>query len=53
MTEIVLSSNNKKKIIELETLFSEITSNKVKLMTLRDINYIDEIEENGTSFEEN
>ena len=53
MTEIVLSSNNKKKIIELETLFSEITSNKVKLMTLRDINYTDEIDENGTSFEEN
>lgn len=53
MTEIVLSSNNKKKILELETLFAGVSSNQVKLMTLRDINYTDEIEENGTSFEEN
>ncbi len=53
MTEIVLSSNNKKKILELETLFASVSSNSVKLMTLRDINFTDEIEENGTSFEEN
>ena len=53
MTKIVLSSNNKKKILELETLFASVSSNSVKLMTLRDINYTDEIEENGTSFEEN
>ena len=53
MTEIVLSSNNKKKILELETLFASVSSNSVKLMTLQDINYTDEIEENGTSFEEN
>ncbi len=53
MTKLVLASNNKKKIAELETLLSKISSNEAKLMTLRDINHTDEIEENGTSFEEN
>ncbi len=53
MTEIVLASNNKKKIAELETLFARASSNEVKIMSLRGINYTDEIEENGTSFEEN
>ncbi len=53
MTKIVLASNNKKKIAELETLFAKISSNEVELMTLLGINFTDEIEENGTSFEEN
>lgn len=53
MIEIVLASNNKKKIAELETLFASVSSNAVKLLTLRDIGYTDEIVEDGTSFEEN
>lgn len=53
MIEIVLASNNKKKIAELETLFASASSNEVKLRTLREIGYTEEIAENGTSFEEN
>ena len=53
MTEIVLSSNNKKKIAELETLFHSASSNAVKLLSLKEIGFTDDIEENGTSFEEN
>ena len=53
MTEIVLSSNNKKKIAELETLFHSASSNAVKLLSLKEIGFTDNIEENGTSFEEN
>lgn len=53
MTEIVLASNNKKKIAELETLFTSASSNTVKLLTLRDISYTDEIVEDGQTFEEN
>ncbi len=53
MTEIVLASNNKKKIAELETLLTSAASDTVKLLSLKDIGYTDDIEENGTSFEEN
>ncbi|MBE6541731.1 MAG: non-canonical purine NTP pyrophosphatase [Ruminococcaceae bacterium] len=53
MVNIVLSSNNMKKIAELETLFSEKTSNMVKLMSLKEIGFTDEIIEDGLSFEEN
>jgi XTP/dITP diphosphohydrolase len=53
MTEIVLASNNKKKIAELETLLTSAASNTIKLLSLKDIGFTGDIEENGTSFEEN
>lgn len=53
MNTIVLASNNQKKIAELETLFMSASSNTVKLCTLRDIGYTNEIPEDGDSFEEN
>ncbi len=53
MTDIVLASNNRKKIAELETLFSAGSSNSVQLRTLRDIGWTAEIVEDGTSYEEN
>ncbi len=53
--KIVLASNNKKKIKELETLLAFETSNqqKVEVLSLRDIAFEGDIEEDGTSFEEN
>ncbi|MBQ8370418.1 MAG: non-canonical purine NTP pyrophosphatase [Clostridia bacterium] len=53
MTEIVLASNNKKKIAELETLLGSASSNGVKLLSLKDIGFTDDIDENGSTFEEN
>lgn len=53
MTEIVLASNNKKKIAELQFLFDSADMGEVKILSLRDIGYTDEIEEYGRSFEEN
>ena len=65
MTEIVLASNNRKKIAELETLIASLSSNNsgygakaselsgIKVKTLADIGYTTPIEETGTSFEEN
>ncbi len=53
MTNIVLASNNKKKIAELETLLASATSNLVKVMSLGDIGFIGDIVEDGDSFEEN
>ena len=43
MTEIVLASNNKKKIAELETLFCSASSNEVKLLSLKEIGFTDDI----------
>ena len=51
MTEIVLASNNRKKIAELETLLEKCASKTISVKTLRDIGYTDEIVEDGTSFE--
>ena len=53
MTEIVLASNNKKKIAELQTLLEEANCKDVKILSLSDIGYTEEIEEYGRSFEEN
>lgn len=53
MLNIVLASNNKKKIAELETLFSSVTSNMLKVISLKDIDFNDDIVEDGDSFEEN
>lgn len=50
--DIVLASRNQKKIRELKELFSAI-SDDIRILSLDDIGYIDDTEENGTSFEEN
>jgi len=51
--DIVLASRNKKKIKELETLLSCITSTKINILSLDDIGCTEDIEENGSTFEEN
>lgn len=50
--EIVLASRNKKKIAELQSLLSEYLSG-VRVLSLDDIGYFEDIEEDGTTFEEN
>lgn len=52
MTEFVLASNNKKKIAELEAILSSKLPN-VKILSLADIGYTEEIIEDGKTFEEN
>ena len=51
--EIVLASRNKDKIRELQTMLSQYCGEKVKVLSLDDIGFSDEIEEDGNSFEEN
>lgn len=48
MKKIVLASNNKHKVSEIQTMFNEY-----EILTLNDIEYYDEIEETGTTFAEN
>ncbi|MBQ8208672.1 MAG: XTP/dITP diphosphatase [Clostridia bacterium] len=50
--EIVLASRNKKKIAELQALLAESLTD-VKVLSLDDIGFFDEIEEDGETFEEN
>lgn len=50
--DVLLASKNKGKIREIKTLLSEYVSS-VNVLSLDDINYNEEIEENGTTFEEN
>ena len=50
--KILLASKNKNKIAEIKTLLSECVSD-INVLSLDDINYNDEIEENGKTFEEN
>lgn len=52
MTEFVLASNNKKKIAELQAILSGRLPD-VKILSLSDIGYTDEIIEDGKTFEEN
>jgi len=52
--KIVLASSNKKKIVELRAILSGILAGEdVEVMTLREAGIDTEIEENGTSFDEN
>ncbi len=53
--KIVLASRNRKKIHEMHTLLSEIGGafSDLEILSLDDIGYTDEIEENGTTFREN
>ncbi len=53
MIEIVLASRNKNKIAEFQVLLEKAFDGKVKVLSLNDIGYYDEIAENGETFEEN
>jgi XTP/dITP diphosphohydrolase len=53
MTKIVLASRNKKKIHELKKLLNEALGDNIEVLSLDDIGFYGEIEENGTTFEEN
>ncbi len=50
--KLVLASRNQKKIGELRTMLSELLP-EVEVLSLDDIGYVGDIEENGTTFEEN
>ncbi len=50
--KMVLASRNKKKIEELRTLLAKEFSN-VEILSLDDVGIVGEIEENGSTFEEN
>ena len=50
--KFVLESRNQKKIAELRTLLSEFFPD-AEVLSLDDIGYAGDIEENGTTFEEN
>ena len=50
--EIVIASRNKHKISELEALLSKYVDN-VKLLSLNDVGLYEDVEEDGTTFEEN
>ena len=52
MYKIVLASRNRKKIRELETLLSDLSS-KVQVLSLDDIGYTEEIIEDGDTFSAN
>ena len=51
--DIVLASRNAKKIKELQSLLSQVSDLDLRVLSLDDIGYHDEIEENGTTFEQN
>lgn len=53
MTEIVLASRNKKKIVEMRTLLGEVLGDGVNVLSLDDIGFEGDIEENGETFEAN
>ncbi len=48
--ELIIASNNKNKIKEIEDILSDLD---IKFLSLHDINFTSEIEENGSTFEEN
>lgn len=51
--KIVLTSRNKNKIRELETLLRSLTSKEIEILSLDDIGFKDDIAETGSAFEEN
>ena len=53
MKKLVLSTRNQHKIKEVETILNNCLSANVTLLSLDDIGLVEEIEENGNSFEEN
>ena len=57
MMEIVLASNNKHKVVELEYFINKMCLEKgmdsIKVLTLNDIGFMGDIVEDGKTFEEN
>lgn len=51
--KIVLASRNTHKITELRVLLAKLTGRDFELLSLDDIGYTGEIDENGSTFEEN
>lgn len=51
--KLVLASRNAHKIREMQQLLSALLPGEIELLSLDDIGFSGEIEENGTSFEEN
>ncbi len=51
--KIVLASRNQKKIRELESLLSTLTTGNIEVLSLDDIGYHDDIVEDGKTFVEN
>ncbi len=51
--KVVLASRNKNKIKEIKEIYLSITGKDLDILSLDDIGYEGEIEENGNSFEEN
>lgn len=50
---VVLASRNKGKVAELQRLLTQYLGDVIELKSLDDVGITDEIEENGTTFEEN
>ena len=50
MRQLLFFSNNKNKIIEIKKIFSKFN---LELLSLNDLNMVEEPEENGQTFEEN
>lgn len=48
--DIIVASNNENKIREIKEIFKD---KDVNIKSLKEINYVSDIEENGTTFEEN
>ncbi|MBQ8545813.1 MAG: RdgB/HAM1 family non-canonical purine NTP pyrophosphatase [Clostridia bacterium] len=53
MIKVVLATRNKNKIHELKMFFKELSTLDITVLSLDDIGYYGEIEENGATFEEN
>ena len=51
--ELVLASRNRKKAVEIGAILSSLGLKNLRLLSLADIGYEEEIEENGATFEEN
>ena len=51
--KVVLASRNKNKIKEIKAIYRDIVGKELDILSLDDIGYTDEIEEDGSSFEEN
>ncbi|MBR2944147.1 MAG: RdgB/HAM1 family non-canonical purine NTP pyrophosphatase [Clostridia bacterium] len=53
MIKLVLATRNKNKIREFNVLFKELSSLDITVLSLDDIGFYGDIEENGSTFEEN
>ena len=53
MIKVVLATRNKNKIHELKAFFKELSTIDITVLSLDDIGYYGEIDENGETFEEN